>query len=99
MSTNLDWFGRLDYLFRGSTWLSAANLAKTGESHIVNLRAGVENENWRFELYGTNIFNEKEFSQLFLLFDLSGLSGFFGRAPAGALIPRPAYGARVSYRF
>ena len=99
MSTNLDWFGRVDYLFRGSTWLSAANLAKTGESHIVNLRAGVENENWRFELYGTNIFNEKEYSQLFLLFDLSGLNGFFGRAPAGALIPRPSYGARISYRF
>ena len=99
MSTNFDWFGRLDYIYRGSTWLSPANLAKTGDTNTVNLRAGVENENWRLELYGTNIFNEKEYSQLFLLFDLSGLNGFFGRAPAGALIPRPSYGARISYRF
>ena len=99
MSTDLDWFGRIDYLYSGSTWLSAANLAKSGETHTVNLRAGVENENWRLEFYGTNIFNEKDFSQLFLLFDFSGLNGGFGRAPAGALIPRPSYGARLSYRF
>ena len=99
LSTNFDWFGRLDYIYRGSTWLSAANLAKTSDSNTVNLRAGVKHENWRFELYGTNIFNEKSFSQLFLLFDLSGLNGFFGRAPAGALQPRAAYGARVSYSF
>ena len=99
MSTNFDWFGRVDYIYRGSSWLSAANLAKTSDAHTVNLRAGVEHESWRFEVYGTNVFNERSFTQLFLLFDLSGLNGAFGRAPAGALQPKSAYGARISYRF
>ena len=106
LNTNYNWFGRVDYLYRGSTWMSNANITKTGVSHTFNLRAGVEHENWRFEVYGTNIFNEKSFTNLQALFDLSGISGepfagdkSEGRALAGSLTPRPAYGARISYRF
>ncbi|MDG2241874.1 MAG: TonB-dependent receptor [Rhodospirillaceae bacterium] len=95
-----DWFLRGDYIFRGSTWATNANITKTGNSHRFNLRTGFESGDLRLEAYVTNLTNDKTPSSLQALFDLSGLSGFIGaRVLAVGLPDRRAFGVRSSYSF
>lgn len=95
-----DWFLRGDYIFRGSTWMSNANITETGDETRVNLRAGLESDDLRLEFYMTNVFDDKTPSALQGLFDLSGISGFIGaRILAVGLPDRRAFGIRSSYSF
>ena len=94
-----DWFVRGDLLYRGSTWMTNANVTKTPSFTTFNLRAGLEMETWRVELYGTNIFNEEGYGNLQLFPDLSGLSGPGARMIMAGLLPRPSFGVRTSFEF
>jgi iron complex outermembrane receptor protein len=101
LNADYDWFARSDYFYRGEMWVSEANLAKTGDSHVFDLRLGMESDKLRLEFYVTNLFEEDEYAGVFPLFDLSGLSGGFGdiTAAAASLQPRRAVGARASFSF
>ena len=68
---NYEWFFRGDYIFKGSAWATPANLAKTGVSHRVNVRLGLESESIRVEGYVTNLFNDKTYTTLERFFDLT----------------------------
>ncbi|NKB45363.1 MAG: TonB-dependent receptor plug domain-containing protein [Alphaproteobacteria bacterium] len=100
INENWDWFLRGDYIFRGSTWATNANITETGDAHRINLRAGIESSDLRLEAYVTNVTNDKTPSSLQALFDLSGISGFIGaRVLAVGLPDRRAFGVRSSYSF
>ncbi len=94
-----DWFARGDLLYRGSTWMTNANVTETPSFTTFNLRLGLVMETWRVELYGTNIFNEEGYSNLQLFPDLSGLSGGLNRMIIAGLLPRPSFGIRTSFEF
>ena len=94
-----DWFARGDLIYRGSTWMTNANVTETPSLTTFNLRAGLEMETWRVELYGANIFNAEGYSNLQLFPDLSGLSGPAARMIMAALFPRPSFGIRTSFEF
>ena len=98
-SNDYDWYARGDYIYRGSTWLSNANLTETGSSSTFNLRIGVEVNSWRIEGYALNLFKEKGYTNLQRLFDLSGQSGFGFGPPqvAAGLIPKRSFGIRARF--
>jgi len=90
-------FARGDYLYQGSTWMTNANVSKTGAWGTVNLRAGVKTDAWRIEFYSTNVFDEKGYSAFQNFPDLSFLSG--SRMIFAGFIPRRASGIRASFFF
>jgi iron complex outermembrane receptor protein len=101
LSNGLGWYTRGDYIYRGSTWMTNANLTKTSDSSTFNLRIGLEGEQWRVEGYALNLFEEEGYNQLQLLFDLSGQSGvgFGPRTAVGSYIPKQAFGVRATFDF
>lgn len=90
------WFGRLDYVFTGSRYATDANLTKTGDSHRLNLRAGIETDDLRLELYVENIFEDKTFSNYQFLLDFAYLPN---RILTAGLPDKRTWGARASYSF
>ena len=93
----MGWFARGDFIFRGSTWATEANVAETGDSKRLNLRVGVETDNWTLEAYGTNVLDDKTFTG-FQRFTDGGVSSTAIMLTTG-LPDKPAYGIRASYRF
>jgi iron complex outermembrane receptor protein len=97
LSERMGWFARGDFIFRGSTWATEANVAETGDSKRLNLRVGVETDNWTLEAYGTNVLDDKTFTG-FQRFTDGGVSSTAIMLTTG-LPDKPAYGIRASYRF
>lgn len=58
------WFARADYGFKSGMWSSAANIVKTQDSHKVNLRVGTGIGPFSYELFVTNVFNNKAYSSI-----------------------------------
>ena len=100
INNDWDWFLRSDYIYRGTTFATNANITETGSAHRINVRGGLESGDLRVELYVNNLFNDRTPSSLQALFDLSGISGFIGaRVLAVGLPDKRAWGVRSSYSF
>jgi iron complex outermembrane receptor protein len=98
-------FVRGDLIYQGPNWMTNANITEVGAVSTFNLRAGVLMDDWRIEVYGTNIFDEEGYTATQFFPDFSGRSsvppgnGFAGRMLFAGLIPRAAYGVRASFFF
>jgi len=46
---------RADYLYRGSSYTWAVNLAETGTTNRINLRTGLRNDRWDFSIWMNNV--------------------------------------------
>ena len=92
-----DWYARMDYIMTGSRFAGSPNLTETGDSHRVNLRAGVENDTMRLEVFGKNVFDDKTFTNYQILHDFA----FLGprRILTAGLPDRSVWGVRASYNF
>jgi iron complex outermembrane receptor protein len=90
-------FVRGDFLYQGETFMTNANVSSTGAFSTFNLRAGITSDDWRLEVYGTNIFDEEAYSAFQSFPDLSFTSG--GRTLMAGFIPRASYGVRASFFF
>jgi iron complex outermembrane receptor protein len=97
LTADYDFFVRGDYLYQGETWMTNANVSKTGAWSTVNLRVGMLTEDWRIEAYGTNIFDEEGYTAFQHFTDLSFTAG--GRVLFAGFIPRQAFGVRATYYF
>jgi iron complex outermembrane receptor protein len=93
----MGWFARGDYIFRGSTWATEANVAETGDQQLVNLRAGIERDDWSLEVYGNNVFEDDTFPG-FQRFTDGSVSSTAVMLTAG-LAEQATYGVRATYRF
>ncbi len=54
-----EWFARGDYIYKSGVYDSPANLVRTPDSHIVNLRAGISTAKYKIEGFVLNAFNDK----------------------------------------
>jgi iron complex outermembrane receptor protein len=91
-----DWFARLDYIYTGSRYATDANVTETGDSQRFNLRAGIENDNLRLEVYGENLFEDETFTNYQFLLDFA----YFGNRILTAGLPdKRQWGVRASYSF
>ena len=96
LTSNYDYYVRGDAIYRGITWATNANITKTPAFTTFNLRLGVENESWRIEAFGTNIFGEEGVNNLQYFTDLSNF-GSGERMLMAGLIPRPVFGVRATF--
>jgi iron complex outermembrane receptor protein len=58
LANEFNFFTRVDYIYRGTQYATAANVTETGDMHRVNLRLGVERDALRVEAYATNLFDD-----------------------------------------
>jgi iron complex outermembrane receptor protein len=93
----LDWFLRGDYIWNSGTYATEANLTETGDMNKVNLRLGVESESLRFELYGTNIFDDDTLTGFQHLPDFATNGG--NRQISAGLPDKQTFGVRAIYKF
>lgn len=100
-----EWVGsaRADYIYTGKIYESEANLAWTAPSSRVNLRFGVERGNYRFEVYGTNLTNDKTGTSLArtaqTVFSSTGANIGQSQGITVSLPDRPTYGVRATVTF
>lgn len=52
-----DWFVRADYSFKSGLWANQANITRTPDFHLFNLRAGVSKGHLGLDLFVRNVFD------------------------------------------
>lgn len=55
----MDAFLRSDLTYEGNRYAQTHNLAKTGDSYLLNLRAGVESDDWTFTVFVNNALQDR----------------------------------------
>jgi len=101
MTSEWDWYSRIDWAHQGSKWADQANIAKSAAYDVVNLRAGLRQENFYIEAFVENALDHDEFIQARQGIDLKTFGPF---APDNNEIrlslPLPrTWGIRASYNF
>ncbi len=101
LTADYDWFGRIDYSFRGRNYTDFTNLAWVGAAHKINLRVGARNKQFSIEGYVTNLTNNKT-----LLAGLTGVDvftfipGTVNKNEIRYSLPLPRmFGIRAAYNF
>jgi iron complex outermembrane recepter protein len=56
-----DWFARGDAIYQGRTYAEVINLAETPEFWVMNVRGGIESDQWRFEAFITNVLDDEHY--------------------------------------
>ena len=59
LSDDWGWFFRSDYSWVGEQFASIYGQASSGSRELLNLRAGVTNEDWKLELFATNVTQDR----------------------------------------
>ncbi|PKP92220.1 MAG: TonB-dependent receptor [Alphaproteobacteria bacterium HGW-Alphaproteobacteria-16] len=59
------WFGRLDWNYKSGVWSNQANIVKTPDRHVFNVRAGISMGNISFEAFVTNLLNDKKYVSVY----------------------------------
>ncbi len=90
-----DGFIRADFIYTGKQYDGETNLAWTAPAKRVNLRVGVQHGAYKFEVYGTNIFNDKAPLSLSRNTDTYTTANTISFSPAD----RAAVGVRVAGNF
>jgi iron complex outermembrane receptor protein len=85
--TSFDWFARGEALYTGSRYASTLNLAETGDSLRVNLRAGIENQRFSAVLFVQNLFDDDTFESMRLNSDCATTT-FCGTSAYEVVLPR-----------
>ncbi|MDX2144997.1 MAG: TonB-dependent receptor [Rhodospirillaceae bacterium] len=100
MSGDRSWFVRADLTYRDRMWDSIANLAYVPTQVRVNLRGGLEGENWALTLFVKNLLNEKTLESSRYQSDSATDPFFFQLAASEAVLPNKRQGGvTVTYRF
>jgi iron complex outermembrane receptor protein len=103
-ANRFNFFSRVDYIYRGTVFATAANIAETGDMHRVNLRLGVERDALRLEAYATNLFDDDTFSgfsrfQDWVFRDFDRTPGVGYNMLSVGLPVKRVIGIRASYEF
>jgi iron complex outermembrane receptor protein len=59
LSNEADWFMRGDWAYKSGLWATPANVVRTPDLHLFNLRAGIETGDVRLSAFANNVFNNK----------------------------------------
>lgn len=64
LNATWDWFGRVDFIYRGEYYGDYANLIEAPDYSLTNLRFGAEKDNLRLEFFVRNLFDEDTWKQV-----------------------------------
>lgn len=56
-----NWFARGDAIYTGRSYAEVINLAEIPDFWVLNLRGGVESDQWRVEAFVTNVLDDKHY--------------------------------------
>ncbi len=91
-----EYYGRVDYIYKSGAYDSPADIVRTQDSNVVNLRGGISTPKYRFEGFITNLTNDTAFisieNQVYVLSPAQ-------RALNVELPQLRKFGVRVSYSF
>lgn len=59
------WFGRLDWNYKSGQWSNQANIVRTPDRHLFNLRAGISMGAYSIEGFVTNLLNDKKYVSVY----------------------------------
>ena len=98
LTAEATWFAHLDYSYKGSIFIeqNGLNLTQTGAANKVNGQLGVQQGNYSFGLWVTNLTDDKTYTDGQLSSDFLTGSPYGIRA---GLPDRRAFGLRVKYKF
>lgn len=100
---DFDGYLRADMTHRSRIYDSEANLAWTKPATLVNVRLGVQNDTYRFEVFGTNIFDNKTPTSLArtteTIYSAAGVNTGTANGLTVSLADRATYGVRLSGKF
>jgi len=80
------WFGRLDWSFKSGQWSNEANILRTPDRHIFNLRGGISKGNVSLEAFVTNLFNNHTYTSIgdnYAIDNTFARFGYFSAAVVG----------------
>lgn len=63
-ASNARWYSRFDWNFKSGQWSNEANIVRTPDRHIFNLRGGVTRNNVTVEAFITNLFNNHTYTSI-----------------------------------
>ncbi|CAH0495270.1 TonB-dependent receptor [Novosphingobium sp. CECT 9465] len=95
LSDTLGWFARADSRFESKQYVLPDNLATTAERVVVNLRAGVKTDRYRFTAFVDNLTNNQTPENVL---KLTRLNDFQGNLSGYLPLPR-MYGVTVAADF
>lgn len=58
------WFARTDWNYKSGVWSNQANIVRTPDRHVVNVRLGVGQGNTSLEFFVNNVFNNKNYTSI-----------------------------------
>ncbi len=96
LPNGMDWYFGTEYLYIGRKYVTIGNYVKAPEQKLVNARIGIENDDWRIELFGKNIFDDDAPDLANPSFDYNTFSS---RAITIGLPRKPVVGIRMNYNF
>ena len=96
---DMEFFARGDFLYESTRYAQVYNLAETGDSTRINLRAGLQNDNWTASLWVKNVTDDDTANTVIRIVDFDTL--FFGTRRAFQVgLPRGRqFGASFEYNF
>ena len=94
ITANFSFLGRFDYERRGPLYWDVANTLRTPEKDYVNMRAGVESENWSLMGFAKNLTNTRQPIEILQDFPPIGI-GSNARRPNR----ERRYGVEFTYRY
>jgi iron complex outermembrane receptor protein len=96
-------YARLDWIYQGKSYVDESNLAYLSSYNLVNIRAGMNFENWMVELFVSNLFDEDSWASGARWTDFSTPTQFAfltqKQGVAVAPLDKREFGVRVNWRF
>ncbi|NOW45905.1 iron complex outermembrane receptor protein [Novosphingobium sp. SG751A] len=80
------WFARFDWNFKSGMWSNEANILRTPDRHIFNLRGGVSKGNVSVEAFVNNLFNNHTYTSIgdnYAIDNTLARFGFYSAAVVG----------------
>ena len=101
LSVNWDWYGRADFLYRGSYWTESQNLARGDAYVITNVRAGIQREDLRIEFFVRNLFQTRTWRRATAGLDFSHTTFSFNAFRGMTVVPQEkrTFGMRTNITF
>lgn len=92
---DFEWFGRAEFTLETSRWTQVHNLLETGDTTRVNLRTGIENDQWSLTAYVNNLNQDRSATVITRFFDPFGpFRGFVAQYP-----DKRQFGLKATARF
>jgi iron complex outermembrane receptor protein len=102
LTSDIGWYGRGDYIYRGGQFTDLSNLNSIGASNRFNFRAGITYGTLLAEAFVLNAFNDKAYSSVNGTTDIDGQPNAIGAYPSALVVGPPLlrqFGVRVKYKF